>query len=240
MSAKRLWMTMQLFRDLFPPEVVSLISDRTVDFKFDGVTPELSEDQKIFLKETVGVERIISLKQVHGTDIVDIKEWNGQNLLFEADASMTGIKGVPLTIRTADCLPVFVYDPASGVTSLIHAGWQGTQKKVTALSVAAMIKSFGCDPKELLIGFGPCIRECCFEVDEGFMKTFPYEVLFRDDKYYLKLAYANRRQLRDVGVKDENILDCKLCTCCDDRFFSYRAQGDDAGRMISVMMLKES
>jgi YfiH family protein len=54
-------------------------------------------------------------------------------------------------------------------------------------------------------------------------------------KIFLDLAQANRRQLLDAGVKEQNIFDLGLCTSCrTDWFFSHRAEKGRTGRMMAV------
>ncbi|HVB35472.1 MAG TPA: peptidoglycan editing factor PgeF [Patescibacteria group bacterium] len=55
----------------------------------------------------------------------------------------------------------------------------------------------------------------------------------------LDLALANRRQLESTGVMAERISSCGLCTSCqNDWFFSYRRQGQRAGRMMAAIGIR--
>ena len=101
-----------------------------------------------------------------------------------------------------------------------------------------MQENFATLPAELRVGFGPAIRDCCYEVKEDFKGFFSGGLLKREKRYYLDLAGINRAQLLEVGVSEDNILDCAICTSCQNhRFFSFRKEGKSCGRMLSVIML---
>ena len=89
------------------------------------------------------------------------------------------------------------------------------------------------------MGFGPAIRKCCYEVEEKFTQLFKSGIIKKKNKTYLDLIANNKGQLLKSGVRRKNILDSGICTCCEDKdFFSFRREGDRAGRMMSVIMLK--
>jgi copper oxidase (laccase) domain-containing protein len=96
---------------------------------------------------------------------------------------------------------------------------------------------WGTLPECLRAVFGPAIRGCCYKVGKDFRPLFPGAVQERGGADYLDLAGVNRRQLTQSGVRAVNIDDCELCTCCDSRFYSYRRDGQRAGRHLSLMML---
>jgi len=56
-------------------------------------------------------------------------------------------------------------------------------------------------------------------------------------KLFVDVISANRDQLLLAGVRQENIVDSGICTCCNKDYFSFRRDGAKAGRMVSLMML---
>jgi hypothetical protein len=57
---------------------------------------------------------------------------------------------------------------------------------------------------------------------------------------HLDLIEANRRQLLDAGLKESAIKVVGGCTSCHpELFFSHRASGGRAGRMMSVIGMRE-
>ena len=70
---------------------------------------------------------ILSVKQVHGTDALIVDRPVEEGDAFEGgwDALVTDQPGLMVTVRTADCVPVLLYDPERRVVAAIHAGWRG-------------------------------------------------------------------------------------------------------------------
>jgi len=156
---------------------------------------------------------------------------------LEYDAQITDSPNMFLGILTADCIPIFVVDQKRKVIAAIHAGRQGTALHITAKVLRKMGKEFNCSSKDLLIGMGPSIGSCCYEIDE---KVFDQEwELFSTSKgagkWMVDLAKNNVAQMKREGVKEEQISWINLCTHChSDLFFSYRKEGR-TGRQLSVI-----
>jgi YfiH family protein len=212
-----------------------------------GDTALALENRKKFLS-AIGVDYrgLICAKQVHGKNVVlagGADRGRGaldyDSSVADTDGFMTDEKNVPVAILTADCLSVFIYDPARPAACVLHAGWRGTEKNICAEGVRLMSERFGSRPDGLLAGFGPSIRSCCCQMENGFKSNFPFGLVNRDGKVYMDMALINTRQLVDCGVKEGNIFDPGLCTFSqNDDFFSFRKEAGSAGRMISVIMLK--
>ena len=98
--------------------------------------------------------------------------------------------------------------------------------------------AFLSQPSSLKIVLGPSIRECCYQVGPEFQGFFPSHVREREGHLYLDVVNSNQEQLLQAGVRQENIFDSGICTCCNKNYFSFRRDGVKAGRMISLMMLK--
>lgn len=110
-------------------------------------------------------------RQVHGTEIVVVSDATlfdaGSELQpIDADAVITQQVGRWIGVRTADCVPVLIYDPVSRVVAAVHAGWRGTVKHITQLVAERMIQDFGCSPRNMLAMIGPSIGPEAFEVGE--------------------------------------------------------------------------
>ena len=231
---------MLCWNDFFEDTGVStLVTDRSLDFKLNS-SAQLSQKQKEILSRAIGrsIEHAAYLNQVHGNTVIPVgQNFFSMDFLPEADGLMTDQPNLPLLIRTADCLPVFIFDPVKKGIGLVHAGWRGSRKEIVKNAVELMQRHWQTQPSRLKIVFGPSIRKCCYQVGGEFRDYFPQEVEQRPGGFYLDLVEANRNQLFGAGGEEDNIFDCGICTCCDRRFFSYRREGRDAGRMISLIML---
>ncbi|HLD70224.1 MAG TPA: peptidoglycan editing factor PgeF, partial [Candidatus Omnitrophota bacterium] len=184
----------------------------------------------------------INIRQVHGDHVLiaTAQDLQNQEATPEADGIVTNIPGVPIAVRTADCLPVFIFDPKKNCIGVAHAGWRGSEKQIAVKAVKLMKEYWACASEDLQIAFGPAIRSCCYEVGPEFKTFFPAEILERNNKLFLDLIAVNRNQLLRYGIEAENIFDSEVCTCCDAANFSYRREGKAAGRHISVIVLKPS
>lgn len=194
-----------------------------------------------FLKE-LGVADLplASLEQVHKGVVVRVtSKTNLSSKIKGCDGAITNARDIALMVLTADCLPVFLYDPDKNAVGIAHAGWRSTLDGIAKNIVNAMKLEFKSDPAKILVGFGPAIRQCCYEVNREFLVHFPDSVVKMAHKYYFDLAGENAEQLLSVGVISKNMFDCGICTSCrSDEFYCYRKEQDKTARMASVIMLK--
>ena len=180
--------------------------------------------------------KIIYVRQVHGNGIVLVTEENKNDRNVEADAMITQMSEVALSMRTADCLPIFIYDLQGKSIGLVHAGWRGTQKKIGIKTIQLMQKKWKIEVSNIGIILGPAIRSCCYEVGQEFQLFFPQTCFMKNGKYFFDLILENKHQLTALGILEKNIFDSHVCTCCHEKYFSYRREGNKAGRNISIIM----
>lgn len=195
-----------------------------------------------FLKE-IGItdSRLAYLEQIHGANVLKIDRKTNLSIpLRGCDGAVTNLKDTALIVLSADCLPIFLYDPIKDAIGITHAGWRGTYEGIAKNVVNAMKSNFKTGASSIIVGLGPAIRQCCYEVKSEFLGRFPNSVVKRAHKFYFDLVGENVEQLLAAGVSSKNIFDCEVCTSCsNDKFYSYRREGEKAGRMASVIMLKE-
>lgn len=212
-----------------------------------GRTENALDNRKNFLTSLdIDYRDLVCAQQQHGNNVRYAgRESRGRGALDYAtavpdtDGFITDLKRLPLAIFTADCLPIFIYDPHRPAIGLLHAGWRSSRENIVLRAIELMRSRFGTKPAELLAGFGPCIRSCCYEVSAEFKNYFPAGLVEKSGRLSLELAAVNREQLTACGVREENIGDANYCTCCANTdFFSFRKEGQDSGRMLSVIMLR--
>jgi YfiH family protein len=193
------------------------------------------------------VDRVVTVEQVHGENIVTVDDLNFQDIRnVRADALITAAPGIALGVETADCVPVLLFDPVKPAVAAVHAGWKSTVKKIVQKTVHRMHEAFGSDPSRLIAAIGPAIGPECYEVDEPVMGPVQEAFSFwrevasprTEDRWSLDLAKANRLELMQIGLQEKNVHSLGMCTACRrDLFYSYRAEGR-TGRMLSVIMIK--
>ncbi|NVO00785.1 MAG: peptidoglycan editing factor PgeF [Geobacteraceae bacterium] len=196
------------------------------------------------------IEKLVMVNQCHGTDILVIDEPNPDYAHFQklqCDGIVTNQPGVMIAVGVADCLPLLLLDPVKNVVATLHAGWKGTAGNIAAKGVETLVKIFGSNESDILAALGPCIKSCCYEVDEPVHKAFTdsgldwsrFTVENGAGKWRLDLAAANRGQLTAAGIREENIESAPHCVCCQhDWFFSYRRDEGETGRQAGFICLK--
>ncbi|MBF0120713.1 MAG: peptidoglycan editing factor PgeF [Desulfobacterales bacterium] len=188
--------------------------------------------------ESLSADNHISLKQVHGTEVVVIKEDSPIDLI-EADAMITNVSGKFLLIKIADCQAIMIYDPVCKLIANIHSGWRGSIKNITQVTIEKMKTVFGCMPKNMFACVSPSLGPCCAEFI-NYEKEIPEEFWkYKVNKYNFDFWKITLDQLCTAGLYPENITLSKICTKCNtDLFFSYRGE-KITGRFASLIGLKK-
>jgi len=166
------------------------------------------------------------LTQVHGKEIIRTSEMRH---LPEGDGWFgEGVAGVLYGIKTADCLPLLLFDPITKHLAALHCGWRSTLAEIVP-SALDLFQSIGVNTGNLLCAIGPALGPCCFEVGAEFEKMVDDSYLKPADggKFYLDLPSLVKGQLLNGGVAEDSIEDTGLCTLCEDSsFFSHRRSGE--------------
>ena len=111
-------------------------------------------------------------RQVHSNNIA-IAHDHGINFYDETDG-LIGAKGDVLVIKSADCLPVIVYDCVNKHIAAVHSGWKGTANSIVKEAIQKMMV-LGSRAKDLKIYVGPHIQKNSFEVMDDVKDVFSYE-----------------------------------------------------------------
>ncbi len=174
------------------------------------------------------------VKQIHSSLTFTADGRTG--CIGRGDALVLSTPGNLIGVRTADCVPLLLADPATQTVAAVHAGWRGTAQNIAETAVQHMGREFGVHPGNLLAAIGPCIGKCCYEVgpevEQQFVSLFPEG----NATGHVDLAEANRRQLLAAGVAEANIDVSPFCTMCNGQDFeSYRRDAAAAGRMVAAI-----
>lgn len=230
--------------------LVNFITDKSVDINYSKQSRD--EIRKILQgMSDYQFKKIISPRQTHTNNVVVINEDNLDNELQDVDGVITKLKGVALTIATADCQSIILYDKKNEVIGNIHSGWKGTLNKILSNGINLMIKEFSSNVEDIIVCIGPSIMGCCFEVDKDVVDMFTNnfddieefiklgEVKDGKQKYYIDTIGINKRELINLGILEENIYLSNVCTkCSSDTYYSYRVQGQDSGRNVTLVCMK--
>lgn len=131
-------------------------------------------------------------------------------IVIAADGQVTSRAGIALGMFAADCLPVLMADPESGVIGAAHCGRKGLQSGVIGSTVDLMV-SKGATRERIVATLGPCICGDCYEVggdmadefDAQFPGTF---TLSRFGQPGIDIAQAALQELAKAGIPQDNVI----------------------------------
>ncbi len=200
-----------------------------------------AEGNRIFLKNKLNCDNIITAKQIHSSNISIVEQ--GKFHYEDTDALISDIPDSLMILNFADCVPIILYDKKNSIAAIVHAGWRGTEKEIAKKTSVLMQEKYGIKPEDITALIGPSIGKCCFETNEDV-----FDIIIKDksktelytrekDKYHIDLKLINKHQLTKTGIIDVDI--CDYCTCCmSDIFFSYRKENGITARHSAVVKIK--
>lgn len=200
---------------------------------------------------------VVQPHQVHGIEIREVADpMTTREQLEGVDALITNVPGVAISVRTADCIPVLLYDPVHKAIAAVHAGWRGTVQRISQKVIDFMHELYGTNGADLKAVIGPGIGPESFqvgqEVADAFLEAgFPMGRILKDcgpkdptadnpmnGGLHIDLWLANQLLLEQSGVKSQNIQVAGICTYRNnDRFYSARREGTKCGRIINCIKL---
>lgn len=210
---------------------------------YERLTKALEIDEKTLVKPV----------QTHTSHVKCIDQIKESSQLQNVDGLITNQKGIALTTKNADCILFLFYDPVKKVIANVHSGWKGTFQKIAEKTVVKMMNFYGCKSQDILVCICPSIRKCHFEVDEdvkdlcseifGFTNRLEDmievgEIKNGKAKFMIDTVLINQILLEDLGVKKSNIIDCGICSVCNqDKIHSARVEGENFKRATAVIIL---
>lgn len=201
----------------------------------------------------ISMHQLHNAHQTHGVNVKLIDEqhlqldsYQRQQALDGYDALITNIPAQCITVTTADCVPILLYDKTNKAVAAIHSGWRSTVENICAETLTAMQKAFGTKPQDVVAAIGPCISKEVYEVGEdvysaiqskGYLPELFFDVI-PNGKYLFDIRALVAHQLQVLGVKS-----IEVSTHCtfqqEELFFSARRLGNNSGRMLSGIFLKD-
>lgn len=227
--------------------------------------PESSYDMLLHYDLGAGVEAfstrresalpypVVTGHQVHGTGIavIDSQETTREEL-EGYDAFVTDKPGIAIGVRTADCVPVLLFDGKKKAIAAIHAGWKGTVQRITQKTIVFLQQKYGTDPADIKAVIGPSISPDSFQVGEEVVRFFKEQgfpldrIWFFNEGvgdspmfhgHHIDLWKANAWLLEQSGVDISHILFAGIDTYTDPSFFSARREGVACGRIINAVKM---
>ena len=187
--------------------------------------------------DTIHVDSLAGMEQLHGADVAWVKDDIGRPAV---DALLTDAVGLALLVRVADCVPVVLAAPDDGLVGVVHCGRLGLVTGVVPAAVEALRER---GARRLVAWIGPRACGRCYElptqmaddvaatVPEARSSTSRGTAAADIGAGVVAQLAAGKVQVHDVGAD--------VCTIEDERFFSYRREGDRAGRFGAVVVLRD-
>ena len=214
------------------------------DDKKENVLKNLNlVSQKIGCKD----ELLITLNQTHSNKVIYFEKESSIKNKLSGDAIVTKIRNVGISILTADCAPILLYDPQKKIIGCIHSGWRGALNGVIKNTIKKF-KELNSNIDNLIAVVGPCIGKENYEVKIDLHKKFvnqnsKYKKFFKkiaNDKYIFDLRSFINNKISDLNIKKiENV---KMDTfTAQETFYSHRRSRinneKNYGRCISVILM---
>ncbi len=213
---------------------------------------DISENRSLVAKKAgVSPDKLLSVYQVHGSNVVTVEAPWPEEERPHADALVCDKAGMALSILTADCAPVLFMGhkkDASPVVGAAHAGWQGALTSVMENTLEAM-KVLGAQEQSLRACIGPCIAQASYEVSSDFVPPFIEED--KSAEYFFKVGQKDGHAKFDLsgycswrlaryGLKNVSLLGLDTYAH-EENFYSYRRathrNEKDYGRQMSVISI---
>lgn len=191
--------------------------------------------------------RIITLKQVHGNDVLWIDENFNYTKEYTADAMVTNIPNIILSIKTADCCPVLLACTKGTVIGAAHLGWRSSKADLVQNTIQMMISRGAQDIQAII---GPTIMQKSYEVDRNYYQSFldddiSYDKFFinssKSGHYMFDLVSFVKHKLAASNVKIIHSIPEDTYSN-PDKYFSYRRCSHTSetynGNMLSTIMIQ--
>lgn len=196
--------------------------------------------------------------QEHTKNIRTVKQkMNKGKIEFEqeeykaTDGLITNQANIALATTNADCILLIFFDPVKKVISNIHSGWRGTLQRISVQAVNKMKNEYNCNPKDIICCICPSIRKCHFEVHADVQGLYYNEFknlkeidnlivpILGEDRWTIDTVEINKIILKQEGLKEENIIDCGICSVCNsDLIHSFRVEKEGYGLGTAIIELK--
>ena len=190
---------------------------------------------------------IVALNQNHGNKVVCFNNRQDVKNKIIGDAIVTTMKNVGISVLTADCVPILIYNPKKKIVGCVHAGWKGALNGIIENTVDKFLE-LNSNTRDLVVAIGPCINYHHYEVGHDFYKKFvdqnnnnqQFFIVLNDKKYLFNIR--NYINVKLIGLGINNIDHIEMDTFSNkENFFSYRRSkkndDKDYGRCISVIIM---
>jgi polyphenol oxidase len=179
-----------------------------------------------------GFQTVVLGNQIHGVEVAGAPAGPGWVQVEGIDGWISTTPGTLLTVTVADCVPVYLIAPGSGV-ALLHAGWRGTAGGILRRGLDRLKAESGCSPEGIVMHCGVGICGDCYEVGSEVMEACGVPAV-GTGPWHLDLRAQLIDQARALGVVAASVSSwCSAHHRTD--FYSHRASAGSDGRMVAYL-----
>ena len=190
----------------------------------------------LFKKYKIDGSLLADVNQVHSNKILVVDKSGNYG---DADGIITSpLDNLVLLIKTADCIPIFIYDNITRNYGIVHAGWRGVKKKIHLKAIEKFI-GLGSHKNNLNFVMGPSIKACCYEVGAEMLDYFGTSVIEKNGSFFLDLNKSVTSDFVNIGIVKDKIKIDSICTYENKHLHSFRRDREKSGRMLSVIVNKK-
>lgn len=231
-----------------PPHVQALTTTRCsgeshAPFSHNNLALHVGDEDACVLKNRAALIKSLELQhepiwleQTHTSRCIVVEEHADRI----ADASITRSNNIPLSIMTADCLPIVLCNQTGTEIAAIHAGWRGLVNGIVENTLSHMQSH-----RDTLIAWiGPSICQSCYQVSNEVMHTYVNRYPYTKDSFqtHESHCYADLPKMAELILKTEGVIGVFQSGACtyelENEFYSYRRHAQ-TGRMATLIWMND-
>ena len=237
----RIYFEFELFKQF--PQLTAFVTTRSCG------NLVLNKDE-VLSDWSINSSKLVTAEQVHGANVSHVTDAkitlaDNSKQIAQTDG-LIGVRNLASMILTADCAPVFIFDPKNQLTCLIHAGWRGLHKRIITQAVQKLQQEFGSNPEELFVAVGPLLAKSDYQVRQDLVEAFGQShgqtaknfFSQHQGKIFFDLEKAILFDLEKTGIKPTQTEVSGVSTGQSlEHFYSHRVEKGKTGRFASLMLI---
>ncbi len=198
-----------------------------------GDSPANAATNRALMCQALGQNpgRLVIAKLALGAKVEVITNEPLAREIADTDALLTNLKGMPLSVSVADCLPIIIYDPRQQALGVIHVGWRGLAANIIGQTVQKFIKNYHSNPRDVIAALGPAIAVDSYQVGPDVLNAMSQiftknsgVIIAKNGRTYCDLRLGAQIQLNHLKIRKIDHIDIDTYTNTKE-IYSYRAEG---------------
>jgi YfiH family protein len=155
------------------PKIITGCTGSQSDFsKFHSENLQKSKS-KLANQLSIKIKQIKILDQIHTDQILVLTDPDMATENIQADCIMTDLPDICICVKTADCIPVVLFDPVQKVIAAVHLGRKSLLLGLLQKTILKMQAEYSTDPKNLQAWIYPSLQARNHMVFKDVADQFP-------------------------------------------------------------------